>query len=145
VSVNDASNGRADREAITMKDAGLLVLRLGFVSVLIWKHGIDKISAFSADPIEFFDPIGLGPALSLTLAAFAEIVCAAAVAAGIFSRTACAILGLNFAVIVLVLHGAQVPGDRGELALLFMIAFGVLLVTGPGRYSLDEQLAHRAS
>jgi putative oxidoreductase len=47
---------------------------------------------------------------------------------------------INFGVIVFVLHGAQVPGDRGELALLFLVAFTTLLLTGPGRYSLDQRL-----
>jgi len=46
---------------------------------------------------------------------------------------------INFAVIVFVLHKGQVPGDRGELALLFLVAFTALLLTGPGRYSLDER------
>ena len=63
-----------------------------------------------------------------------------ALALGVLSRLACLPLVVNFAVIVFVLHHAQVPGDRGELALLFLVVFTALLLTGPGRYSLDEYL-----
>ena len=122
------------------RDLGLLIARVGFSGTLIWRHGFAKISGLVADPVEFLDPLGLGPGASLALATFAECVCASAVAFGILSRFACLALVINFGVIVFVLHGAQVPGDRGELALLFLVAFTTLLLTGPGRYSLDQWL-----
>ena len=122
------------------RDLGLLIGRVGFSGTLIWRHGLTKIPSLVADPVEFFDPLGLGPWTSLVLATFAECICAFAVAFGILSRFACLALVINFGVIVFVLHRAQVPGDRGELALLFLVAFSTLLVTGPGRYSLDQRL-----
>jgi putative oxidoreductase len=121
------------------RDLGLLMARVSFSTILIWRHGASKVPALVAHPVEFLDPLGLGPAVSLALATFAECVCTSALALGILSRLACVPLVINFAVIVFVLHGAQVPGDRGELALLFLVAFTALLVTGPGRYSLDER------
>jgi putative oxidoreductase len=117
-----------------------LIARVGFSGTLIWRHGVSKIPRLVAEPVEFFDPLGLGPAASLVLATFAECVCAFALAVGILSRFASVALVINFAVIVFVLHEAQVPGDRGELALLYLVAFTTLLLTGPGRYSIDEQL-----
>ncbi len=122
------------------RDLGLLIARVGFSGTLIWRHGVSKIPALVADPVEFLDPLGLGPAVSLALATFAECVCAFALALGILSRFACLPLVINFGVIVFVLHEAQVPDDRGELALLFLVAFTTLLLTGPGRYSLDSRL-----
>ena len=122
------------------RDLGLLIARVGFSGTLIWRHGVSKIPGLVADPVEFLDPLGLGPAVSLALAVFAECVCAFALALGIFSRFASLPLVINFGVIVFVMHEAQVPGGQGELALLFLVAFTTLLLTGPGRYSLDERL-----
>ncbi len=124
----------------TWRDLGLLFARVSFSVTVIWRHGLEKLPEFAANPIEFFDPIGLGPTLSLILATFAELVCALALAVGIASRPASALLAINFAVIVVALHGGQVPGDRGELAFLFLLAFVTLWLTGPGRYSLDHRL-----
>ena len=113
---------------------------MGFSGSLIWRHGYAKIPALFQEPAEFLDPLGLGPGPSLALAAFAEFGCGLALALGIVSRVACVPLVVNFAVIVFVLHEGQVPGDRGELALLYLVAFATFLLTGPGRYSLDSWL-----
>ena len=129
-------------------DLGLLIARFGFGGTLILRHGLAKIPALLASPIQFFDPLGLGAGPSLGLAIFAEVVCALALIVGYRSRLACLPLIVNFAVIVLVIHRLQVPGNRGELALLYLVAFLVLCLTGPGRYSLDYWLgarSHRSS
>lgn len=117
-------------------DAGLLVLRVGMAFAVIWRHGYGKLPALLTNPDQFFDPIGIGPTASLALATFAELVCALLVALGAFGRLPSLILTMNFAVIVIFLHEAQVPGDRGELALLYLVAFAALTLTGPGRYGI---------
>ena len=126
------------------RDLGLLIARIGFSGALIWRHGIPKIPDLAAEPVQFLDPLGLGPGVSLALATFAECVCAFALALGILSRLASLGLVINFAVIVFVLHQAQVPGGQGELALLYLVAFTMLLLAGPGRYSLDVLMRRTA-
>ena len=81
--------------------------------------------------------------MSLTLATFAEFGCALALCIGLFSRLVCLPLILNFAVIVFVLHELEFPGDRGALAALYLVAFTVLFLTGPGRFSIDGLLSRR--
>lgn len=125
------------------RDVGLLIARVGFGGTLILRHGITKIPVLLAAPVQFFDPLGLGPAPSLVLAIFAEVFCALAVLLGVFSRAACIPLIVNFTVITVVLHGMKVPEDRGELALLYLVAFLVLFMTGPGRFSLDQRMKNR--
>ena len=78
------------------RDLGLLIARVGFSGTLLWRHGVSKIPGLVADPVEFLDPLGLGPAVSLALATFAECVCAFALALGILSRFACLVLVINF-------------------------------------------------
>jgi len=123
---------------------GLLIGRVGFTVSLIWLHGYAKLPALLTRPNQFFDPLGLGPAASLALATFAEVICAVLLAIGSLGRWPCIPLALNFAVIVFVLHGAQVPGDRGELAILYLVAFSMFLVTGPGRYTVPAWLRSRS-
>ena len=128
---------------LSWSDLGLLIGRVGFAVVLIVRHGYPKIPGLITQPGQFFDPIGLGPMPSLTLAIFAELVCAVLLALGLLGRLPCIPLVINFAVIVFVLHQAAAPGDRGELAVLYLIAFSMLLLTGPGRYSLGNWLGRR--
>ena len=126
------------------RDIGILALRIGFAGTLIWRHGYAKIPALINNPDQFLDPIGIGATASLALAVFAEVVCALALVLGWFSRWASLILAGNFTVIVLVFHELEVPGEQGELALLYLIAFAALFLTGPGRFSLDRRLGRRS-
>lgn len=129
------------RHHLFWTDTGLLVGRVGFAAVLILRHGYPKIPALLNHPDRFFDPIGIGPTASLTLAAFAEVVCAGLLALGVLGRLPSIPLVVNFAVIVFALHQASVPGDRGELAVVYLGASLVFLLTGPGRYTVGTLLA----
>lgn len=129
------------------RDLGLFVARAAFGGSLVVRHGYGKIAVLSSSlfvhPVPFFDPLGLGPTPTLALATFAEVVCSLGVALGLFGRLACLPLVVNFSVIVFVMHELGVPGDRGELALLYLLAFLALLFTGSGRYSIDHWLRSR--
>jgi len=129
----------ADSREESWADWGLLLARLGFGGSLILRHGIGKIPILLVSPVEFLDPVGLGPFVTLLLAIFAEVVCALGVVLGLFFRLSCVPLIVNFAVIVVVMHRLQVPYEKGELALLYLVAFVVLILTGPGRFSLDHR------
>jgi len=120
-------------------DIGLLILRLGLGFTMIYGHGWGKLMRFfSDDPIKFSDPFGLGPEISLALATFAELGCAALLAVGLFSRLATIPLIITMLVAVLYSH-IDDPFSRMEKAILYLIPYVSLLLTGPGWYSLDEQ------
>lgn len=123
-------------------DVGLLLLRLVFGIVLLYGHGFGKLSTiFSGAEIKFMDPIGIGAELSFYLAAFAEGICAALVVLGLFSRLAALILTVNF-IVIFIFH-AFIAGDGFsvlEMRYLYLTAFVVLLITGPGRISLDHSI-----
>jgi putative oxidoreductase len=125
-------------------DIALLILRLVFGFAMIYGHGWGKVlRLFGDEPIRFADPFGLGPAASLALAAFAEVLCSILIMIGLFTRWALIPLIFTMLVALFYVHLSD-PFDRQEKAILFLAAFVALLVAGPGRYSADQQWRNQA-
>jgi len=118
----------------------LLVLRLGAGSLMLVKHGFDKLTHFSNLAPKFADPFHIGSTTSLALVIFAEFFCAAFVVIGLFTRLACIPLVIAMSVALFSAHQGDFFG-KGEAAGLFLIVFFVLLFTGPGKVSLDRLIA----
>jgi putative oxidoreductase len=123
-------------------DTALLLLRVAS-SLMILTHGWPKITNFSDYLNRFADPLGLGPALSLQAAIFSEFFCAILVAMGLLTRLALIPLIITMATVVFIVHGGDAFGDR-ELPLLYLSTFVVLLITGPGKYSLDKRILRKS-
>lgn len=119
-------------------DTGLLLLRVG-TGALLLSHGIPKLLNFSERAGVFADPLGVGSELSLALAIFAEVFCSLAVILGFMTRFAAFPVVFTMLVITLIVHGDD-PWSKKEFALLFAVPFLTLLLTGPGRFSLDHVL-----
>lgn len=120
-------------------DLGLLVARLMFGGTMMLAHGWVKLSGFSEMATKFGDPIGLGPRPSHILATFAEFFCAILVMTGFLTRLATIPLITTMSVAFFIVHRAD-PFMRKELALLYLSAWTVLLLTGPGRFSVDYMI-----
>ena len=67
--------------AIVKIDIGLLILRVGF-SGFLFLHGLEKLEVALNSNINYTDPIGLGPTLTLILVLFTELICTVLVAVG---------------------------------------------------------------
>jgi putative oxidoreductase len=123
-------------------DMALFILRVG-AAALILTHGIPKLLIlFGGGEIQFLDSIGLGMEISLTLSVFAEVICAVLIALGLASRLAAIPLIINMAVAFFIFH-AQDPFQTKELALVYLLIFTTLLITGSGKYALDHYLLKR--
>jgi|SRR5690606_24704631 Predicted membrane protein len=116
-------------------DLGLLILRAGAGLALV-THGWPKLQNFGERASKFADPFGLGPEISLGLVVFAEFFCSLLVVLGVYTRLALIPLIINMATIVFLIHGGD-PFGKKELAVLFLVSFGCLFFTGPGKYSVD--------
>ena len=118
-------------------DLGLLVLRVS-VGLLMLSHGLPKlINLFSGAVIKFPDPIGIGATGSLTLAVFSEFFCSVLILLGFKTRWASIPLAVTMFVAAFVIHGSD-PFGRKEKAILYLVTYIVLFITGSGRLSLDR-------
>ena len=119
-------------------DFSLLLMRLVFGGFMLINHGWGKfLRFFEEGPLRFGDPIGLGKELSLALAVFAEVGCAFLIAIGLFTRLSTIPAIITMLVAAFVAHWADPFGDK-EHALLFLTGYVVILLLGPGRYSVDS-------
>lgn len=133
--------------------AGLLVLRVGLGGYML-THGWGKLQMVMAGNFEWADPIGLGPTLSLIMVTFAEFFCALLIIVGLGTRLAAVPLVFAMGVAAFVAHDAD-PWTMGaaaeayqageaenwgskQPALMYLFVFLALVLTGPGKFSLDS-------
>lgn len=116
-----------------------LVLRIFMGVVMIPGHGWKKLMNFTEIEPNFINFLGLGTTVSLGLATFAELVCAILIILGLFTRFAAVPLIITMAVAVSIGMSWDVF-DTGQLPTLFFGGFIVILLLGPGEYSLDALL-----
>ena len=123
-------------------DLGLLILRLGSGGLLIAGHGWGKLLRLLDGNLAFADPLGIGSAPTFLFAVFAEFLCALAVVVGFRTRWAAIPPLVTLATAALVHHAGD-PWGKKELPLLYVAAFGALLLLGGGKYALDRWLKRR--
>ena len=103
---------------------------------MAYGHGWGKLSGYAEMSEKFPDPIGLGSQVSLTLAVFAEFFCSILVMAGFLTRLACVPLISTMAVAGFIFHSDD-PFAKKEMAFLYLAAWVVILLLGPGKISVD--------
>src|SRR5690554_7257382 len=117
-------------------DLAQLIARVGFGALML-THGIPKIGMLS-NPSEFADPLGIGGTLSLILVLIAEVIAPVLVIIGFKTKLATIPIILTMLTAALVFH-SQDPFGVIEKALLYVVAFTVILLAGPGKYAIDKK------
>lgn len=113
----------------------LLILRLGSGGLML-THGIPKISKLFESPIKFADPIGLGSTTSLVLTLIGEVLAPVLIIIGFKTKLASIPAIITMLVAAFVVHISDPIGTK-EKALLYLVCFLVIFLTGPGKYSID--------
>jgi len=120
----------------------VLILRIAIAAFML-THGLPKLSRLLAGgEIQFGDPIGLGPVLSLILVVFAEFLCSILIGIGLGTRLAAIPLMITMIVAGFVAHSSD-PFGRKEIALLYLLYYIALFVLGSGKYSIDYLLTRK--
>jgi len=122
-------------------DVALFLLRLGFGAYMLIVHGWGKLTGWSKLSTGFPDPLGVSSTVSLGLTVFAEVLAAALLIVGLFTRLSAFILAFTMGVAFFIVHGGTLSGEgSGEMAALYGVAYFGLIFTGAGRYSIDAKL-----
>lgn len=123
------------------QDAGLLVLRAWLGLSMFILHGFDKLSNFSGTVSMFTEKMGI-PWLFGAAAVLAESIAAVLLAIGLATRWSALFLAATMSVAFFKVHQGILKGEgSGEMAFLYLAGFVALLITGPGRYSVDASLS----
>lgn len=118
------------------KIVSLLILALRvFFGVLFFTHGLDKMINFNTLSETYPSVLGFGSYMTLMVSIFCEFACSLFLIAGLMERIVLLPMIASMAVAFFDIHDGMFP--EGELSLIYLILFVVLLLTGPGRYSLD--------
>lgn len=119
-------------------NTALFILRVG-LSILIMKHGYEKLSHFNDMQDKFMNFLHLGSTISLVLVIFAEFFCAILLILGLFTRLACVPLVIEMCVTLFIVKNGDFFG-KGEVDALYLIGFVCILFAGPGRVSVDRMI-----
>ena len=128
---------RADSRVIAK---ALAVLRI-VTALLFLQHGTGKILGFPMSSMAF------PPAWTLFwVAGWLELIGAVLLLIGLFTRPVAFILAGEMAIAYWLIHAPEsfFPIiNRGETAILFCFIFLLFVATGPGTWSVDEELLKR--
>src|SRR5262245_34965540 len=126
-------------------DLALLLVRVWHGGALLLLHGWGKLTGFSAMSQQFPDPFGIGKTPSLALAVAGELICAALLVLGLFTRIAALGSAATMATAFYHVHGGRFTGQgNGEMAFIYLGVFIALFIAGAGKYSLDARLGARS-
>lgn len=123
-------------------DAGITLLRIVLGLTMLLAHAVPKVTNYLMLSAAFPDPYGISSTLSLILAIIAEFFGSILLIFGLLTRPALVPLIFTMFTAFFLVHRGD-PFANKELALLYLVGFVVLFITGPGRISLDAIIHER--
>ena len=129
--------------AATQSDLGKLVLRLA-LGILILLHGIAKLKGGTAGIVGMVEGAGLPGVLGYAVL-IGEVLAPLMVIAGFHARIGAALIAINMLVAIGLAHMGDLGklGEQGGWALelqgMFLFTAIALVLTGPGRFSLNQR------
>ncbi|MCK0124564.1 DoxX family protein [Gelidibacter sp. F2691] len=118
-----------------LNDLAFAILRVSF-SAMMLTHGIPKLTMLMANSSGFPDPFGIGSTPSLVLAIIGEVIAPLLVLIGFKTRLAAIPVIITMATATFYIHLNDDFGTK-EKAILYLLAFIIIAMVGPGKYSVD--------
>jgi putative oxidoreductase len=118
-------------------DRSLLFFRIGVALSLMIIHGLPKVFDFQTTMEKIPDPFGLGGEINAVIAVLANVLFAAFVAAGLFTRLS-ALFILSITLTGLFIVHANDPLAVKDVPYMYSLAFALIAILGAGKYSLDH-------
>ena len=122
-----------------MNNVSLLILRIIFAGSMLYGHGISKLTKLIEGNVSFSNPIGIGEVPTLILAVFSEFVAPIFIIIGYKTKLFSFFPAATMFVAVFVVHFGD-SFKSFEKALLFLAVFVIIMLVGPGKYSIDRKI-----
>ena len=123
-----------------MNNIALLLIRIVFAGSMIYGHGLSKFYRLIEGNLSFANPIGIGEAPTLVLAVFSELLAPLFILIGYKTKIFSFFPAATMFVAAFIVHLSD-PFARKEKAILFLIGFIVIMMMGPGKYSIDRRFS----
>ena len=123
-----------------MNNIALLLLRIVFAGSMLYGHGLSKFYRLIEGDLSFANPIGIGEAPTLVLAVFSEFLAPLFILIGFKTKIFSFFPAATMFVAAFIVHLSD-PFARKEKAILFLIGFIVIMMMGPGKYSIDRKFS----
>ena len=124
-----------------MNNIALLLIRIVFAGSMLYGHGLSKFYRLIEGNLSFANPIGIGEAPTLVLAVFSEFLAPLFILIGYKTKIFSFFPAATMFVAAFIVHLSD-PFARKEKAILFLIGFIVIMMMGPGKYSIDRKLSY---
>ncbi|QCW99479.1 DoxX family protein [Aggregatimonas sangjinii] len=118
-------------------DVVLLVYRIAISMAFLFIHGLKKILNFQEEVQHIPDPFNMGGYTATIIAIFSNVICSIFIAMGLFTRVF-ALGAFMIPFIGLTIVHANDPWVVKDVPLMYSLAFLVIIVLGPGKYSADR-------
>ena len=106
---------------------------------MLYGHGLSKLNKLIEGDLSFSNPIYIGEAPTLILAVFSEFLAPIFIIVGYKTKFFSFFVAATMFVAAFIVHWGD-SFARIEKALLFLTVFVLLMITGPGKYSIDKKL-----
>ena len=137
-----------------MNNIALLILRVVFAGSLLYGHGLGKLQKlidgttwnffydfipYPTFDISWLNPIFIGDVPTFILAVFSEFLAPIFIIVGYKTKFFSFFPAATMFVAAFIVHMARGDDFKNvELPLLFLVGFIVIMMMGPGKYSIDR-------